>query len=195
MRKFFFDNGLWLRFWLFWKITFRLTILICMNQDKQSLLSDISGRLHLDQQLSFASERGETESLPPPSDLWVYERVLGVEGTSRAPMQMWIVYSWGLTNPNGWREMSGGSVSANGNKAFHVLLWYFEYCICLEMHGSPIRQTPPPMRGSLGAAGMGKRGRSLSAAGHKKGLLSSPAKSATGYKRGSSPLSSPMLLH
>ena len=37
-----------------------------MNQDKQSLLSDISGRLHLDQQLSFASERGETESLPPP---------------------------------------------------------------------------------------------------------------------------------
>ena len=148
MRKFFFDNGLWLRFWLFWKITFRLTILICMNQDKQSLLSDISGRLHLDQQLSFASERG----IPPPSDLGVYERVLGVEGTSRALMQMWIVYSWGLTNPNGWREMSGGSVSANGNKAFHVLLWYFEYCICLEMHGSPIRQIPPPMGGSLGAA-------------------------------------------
>ena len=32
------------------------------------------------------------------------------------------IYSWGLTNPNGWREMSGGSVSANGNKAFHAVL-------------------------------------------------------------------------
>ena len=65
---------------MFWKIAFGLTILICMNQDKQSLLSDISGRLHLDQQLSFASERGETESLPLPSDLGVYERVLGGGG-------------------------------------------------------------------------------------------------------------------
>ena len=130
----------------------RLTILICMNQDKQSLLSDISGRLHLDQQLSFASERGETESLPPPSDLWVYERVLGGGGyVSKSHANVNSMYSWGLTNPNGWREMSGGSVSANGNKAFHALLWYFEYCICLEMHGSPIRRIPPPMRGSLGA--------------------------------------------
>ena len=80
-------------------------------------------------------------------------------------------------------------------KRFMLYFDILEYCICLEMHGSPIRQIPPPMRGSLGAAGMGERGRGLSAAGHKKGLLSSPAKSATGYKRGSSPLSSPMLLH